>query len=731
MKRKDKIINLNIIKRSALEGLMLVFAAALVLEATSLVQYYFSQKGIHEEAAMRAQAQLEAARGRISDVINQTESAVHNSEWIAEWCLEVPDSIPRVSQRLVEDNPVTVGSTVALVPGYISRLPLYSPYVYRDGSDSLFFRSLATEEYDYPSQEWFTKPLETGKGYWSEPYVDEGGGEMLMVTYSVPIYDKKGLPAAVLTADISLDWLKELILGTRIYPNASNILISREGRFMVSPRGDAALETTVNDVVGQQDDSMSFKKLNQSMLSGESGSMQLEFRGQKSHVFFSPVDRTGWSMCIIVPDSDIFGSIRRIGFIVLLLQVLGLGMIILILSSFARKQLQYKKLNENKQRMEGELHIARGIQMSMVPKTFPPFPKRNDLDMSAAIIPAKEVGGDLYDFYIRDEKLFFCIGDVSGKGVPASLVMAVTRTTFRTVSAHESDPQSIVSQMNDILADMNENNMFVTFFCGVLDLVTGHLSYCNAGHNPPMILTDGIQTLQVVPNLPLGIMCGMTFQGQEIDLNYDDAIFLYTDGLNEAENAEHEQFGMERIESVLHGRKSAQDHLKTIEVKVKEFVGEAPQSDDLTLLFIHYLAKEGDSGGSHRLVLVNDIHQISLLPDFIQRIADEKQLAPGVIMNVNLALEEAVTNVILYAYPPGTEGTLEIRATVGDHSLRFTISDEGQPFDPTAAPEVDTNQGFAQRRIGGLGIHLVRQIMDNVRYEWKDGKNLLTMIKYI
>ena len=720
----------SLLKRSALEGLMLVFVAALALEATSLVQYYFSQKGIRDEAAMRAESQMEATRSKISDVINQAESAVHNSEWIAQWCLDVPDSLSRVCQRIVEDNPVAVGSTVALEPGYIPGRPLYSPYVYRD-ADTLVFRSLATEEYDYPSQEWFTKPFETGGGYWSEPYVDEGGGEMLMVTYSLPVRDKKDHIAAVLTADISLDWLKDLISGVKTYPNASNFLLSREGRFMVSPRGEVALQRTVDEVVGQQDDSMNFRRLNRSMLSGESGNMRLEYKGQKSHVFYSPIEQTGWSMCIIIPDSDIFGSIRRIGFYVLLLQLLGLGLIVLILSSFARKQLQYKKLNENKQRMEGELHIARGIQMSMVPKTFPPFPKRDDLDMSAAIIPAKEVGGDLYDFYIRDEKLFFCIGDVSGKGVPASLVMAVTRTTFRTISAHESDPQRIVSGMNDILSEMNENNMFVTFFCGVLDLADGHLAYCNAGHNPPMILTDAIRELPVEPNLPLGVLHGMKYHGQETELRYDDALFLYTDGLNEAENAEHEQFGMTRVEAALHGRKGAQEHLDNIERKVREFVGDAPQSDDFTILFLHFLGHMDTTESKRRLVLHNDIHEISRLAGFVEGIAEEKQLETGLTLNLNLALEEAVTNVISYAYPPGTDGIVDIRATVGDHVLEFTISDEGQPFDPTAAPEVDTEMGLAQRKIGGLGIHLVRQIMDNVRYEWKDGKNVLNLIKNI
>ena len=171
--------------------------------------------------------------------------------------------------------------------------------------------------------------------------------------------------------------------------------------------------------------------------------------------------------------------------------------------------------------------------------------------------------------------------------------------------------------------------------------------------------------------------------------------------------------------------------VNNIELKVKEFVGDAPQSDDLTLLFIHFLGHMEEIDSKRRLVLHNDIHEIARLTAFVEGIAEEKQLDNSLTLSLNLALEEAVTNVICYAYPPGIDGIIDIRATVGDHVLEFTISHNGKPFDPTAAPEADTDAGLAQRKIGGLGIHLVRQIMDRVRYEWRDGKNILNLVKNI
>lgn len=587
-----KIINPNEIKairQGARAGLLLFLVALLTLEGTSITQYLFSKKGMQEEATLRARSQLETIEMQIMDVVNQAESAVRNSVWIAQWALDAPDSLVRVTQRILADNPVVKGSTVALVPGYLKQYPLFAPYttVHEDGSmESL---SLATEAYDYPSQEWFTKPQELDGGYWSEPYFDKGGGNILMVTYSLPVKDRSGRTAAILTADISLDWLTELVGNVHVYPTAFSMVVSRMGQIMVCPAETLVMRRTMADVAGRMEDSTNLRALNQAMLSGESGTMSIRSQGMVHYVFFSPVSRTGWSLSIVIPKQEIFGNLERVGHWVGLFQLLGLLMIVFILYYVFKNQIKYNRLNERKERMQSELNIAHNIQMSMIPKIFPAFPERNDLDMAALLVPAKEVGGDLYDFFIRNEHLFFCVGDVSGKGVPASLVMAVTRSLFRTLAGREKGPVEIVTQMNNSMSDMNESNMFVTLFCGVLDLKTGVLEYCNAGHNSPLIFTDRIAQLPVEPNLPLGIVQDFTYKGQSIEIKHDDALCLYTDGVTEAENIHHELFGDARLEAVLHQRRSAMDHLEAIKTAVTEFVGEAPQSDDITLLFIHYL----------------------------------------------------------------------------------------------------------------------------------------------
>jgi len=413
------------------------------------------------------------------------------------------------------------------------------------------------------------------------------------------------------------------------------------------------------------------------------------------------------------------------------LLILSLAMIVFLMIRSTRNMKELGEITAVKERMENELKIAKGIQMSMIPKIYPAYPERGDIDIYASIVPAKEVGGDLFDFFIMDEKLYFCIGDVSGKGVPASLVMAVTRSLFRTVAAHEKSPGRIVTAMNESMSDMNESTMFVTFFCGVLDMKTGHLRYCNAGHNAPVLLNTAKAPLPVVSNVPLGIVAGTAFQEQETDLKYDDTLFLYTDGVTEAENAKHELFGEERMINALSELKGSKAHLEEMQKALDAFVGDTPQSDDITMLFVHYLNEETPDTSERHLLIHNDIQQIPQLADFVETIAEEKHLDHSLTLSLNLALEEAVTNVIMYAYPEGTDGLVDIEAIIREHSLSFVISDSGQPFDPTAQPDADVSQSIENRQVGGLGIYLVRSIMDNVSYERNGGKNILSMTKNI
>lgn len=721
-------------QKSVIQGIMIVLVAALTIEGTSLLELKFAQNALKREALLSAQSSMEETKDRIMEVVTETEAALRNSVWIAQWSLYETDSLKNICKRIVQDNPTINGSSVALVPGYSKRKPLMAPFAYRDENGEVSLKSLATEEYDYPSHEWFKAPLEKGRGYWSEPYYDKQGSGNLVVTYSIPVPDRDGEYGAVITADVSLEWLYGMMKSdTSKYPGSFGTLVSHIGTVMQCPVDSLIMSSTVWDIGAYMKYPAGFDKLANDMVMGETGMVQIQGTQDKTnyYVYYAPVQKTGWSMSIVIPEAEIFKGLKNVVFIVILLQVLGLAMLIIIFRRVLISQMEYNEAEEKKNSMESELRIAHDIQMSMIPKAYPPFPDRTDIDLAALVLPAKEVGGDLYDFYIRDEKLFFCIGDVSGKGVPASMVMAVTRSLFRNVSAHENNPARIVSAINDSMTDVNENDMFVTFFMGILDLRTGQLDYCNAGHNAPFIMSDKVRRLDVTPNVPLGVVAGMSFTGQKTRLRYDDALFLFTDGVTEAENSHHQLFGDDRTESVLHMRRDPRAHLSAMHEAIDAFVGNAPQSDDITMLFIHYLPelKDGALPTERRLVLHNDIQQIPQLAGFMEDVARDAGLETSMALSLNLALEEAVTNVILYAYPKGTDGLVDIEAIIRDNRLDFVLTDSGKAFDPTAAPEADITLGVEERAIGGLGIHLVRKIMDNVRYERIDGKNLFTMTK--
>ena len=252
----------------------------------------------------------------------------------------------------------------------------------------------------------------------------------------------------------------------------------------------------------------------------------------------------------------------------------------------------YDQLEETtaiKERMESELRIARNIQMSMVPSVFPDI---KGLDMYVSMTPAKEVGGDLYNYLLLGDKLYFCVGDVSGKGVPASLFMAQATRLFLTLAKQEMSPAEICTRMNDALSgDDNENNMFVTFWLGLVDLTTGHLSFCNAGHNPPVIGCGGddVTFLKMQPNVPIGVLPGMDFEGEEMDTIKGRPFFIYTDGLNEAENKEKEEFSDARLIEILRNTcfSSSQQLIEKLRAEVEAHRNGAEPSDDLTMMCLY------------------------------------------------------------------------------------------------------------------------------------------------
>lgn len=768
-------------------SLWVVLFAGLIFISAHLVFFNESRLAVQNEAINHATQVLENTTERVNTILTEVKVATDNTDWLITRHLDGPDSMFVYTRRILQNNPFLHGCAISFEPNYFKSKGLYfSAYSYND-EGRIITRQEGSELYHYFSMDWYQLPKLLDAPCWTEPFMDTNPGESssnMIISYCKPIKDRDSVFIGTISVDISLEWLSSTIESVKPYPNSYSIMIGKGGTFFVHPDTTKLFYQTIFTPTLIKADT-ALTNLGHAMQAGEEGVRQLSVDGQDCYVFYRPLSDTGWSVGLVCPAADIFGGYFRLINSIIGIVVVGLLLMLMIFSSVISKQLEpleeltyqaetiasgrfdeeipeskhndeigklnesfrymqqsiikqideIKHINEQKGRIQGELKIASDIQMSMLPKIFPPYPERDDVDVFGQLTPAKEVGGDLFDFFIRDEKLFFCIGDVSGKGVPASLYMVVTKALFRTIAAHEASPDKIIANLNETMARDNDSNMFVTIFVGVMDLPTGRLHYCNAGHDAPFLIGNiGAGMLPVDSNLPAGVMPDWEFSRQETLIDPGTTIFLYTDGLTEAENIKHAQFEMSRLEEMAHKLQASHifEPTKVIEAMVDAvhtFVGEADQSDDLTMLAIQYTKQQKDIVYQRSLTLTNDLKRVPRLNEFIDEVSEANGFDMSTIMQINLAIEEAVVNVMNYAYPEGTKGDITIEAKSNGTEMIFIISDTGKPFDPTAKPEVDITKSAEDRAIGGLGIHLIRQIMDRINYERIDGHNILTLIK--
>ena len=590
------------------------------------------------ESEMRAQYLMDGFYGKLCVMQSAVEIAARNSmdEFVDN--LDSPEKVFDAMEHELRLNKDCVGFGIGFEPDYYpSQGRWFEPYVMFSDSTHVERKQIGSAQHDYFNQEWYVigRGLAKGQGYMTDPYFDKDGGKCLLSTYVTPVFDRQGRQVAVYGIDLNLNWIKEdvaeqerKIKGLSLrendrlhiddYENFFFIqILDSKGRKIAGSKffDEQALQTILKE------DSIKFKKV--------------KMGNATYYISMKGLNNTGWKV-VVGQHRDFvlyFGYV--LGMVIIVLMVIGCIVMFLFTSqgirhaikplrslsfsahevaqghfdtplptfeyqdeiahlrnSFDSMQHSLKQyvveLQEStaaKASIESELNVAQSIQMSMLPKIFPPFPDRDDIDLYAIQKPAKAVGGDIYDFFIRDEKLFFCIGDVSGTGVPASLVMAVTQTLFRSAELHIAEAGRIAEFMNRAVCQGNDNDMFVTLFIGKLDLQTGKLRYINAGHNAPYISAS---LLPVKSNVPLGVMRDWDFTEQEIELPENTMIFFYTDGLTEAENVRHEQFGEARMTAIIDAfhTSTPKELIDKMTDAVHEFVGDTEQSDDLTMLAI-------------------------------------------------------------------------------------------------------------------------------------------------
>jgi len=396
-----------------------------------------------------------------------------------------------------------------------------------------------------------------------------------------------------------------------------------------------------------------------------------------------------------------------------------------------------KRTTSAKDRMESELNIGREIQMGMLPLEFPPFPDRKEIDIQALLKPAREVGGDFYDFFFIDEnKLCFCVGDVSGKGVPAALFMAVTKTLIKSRATDDFSTASIITHINDELSEDNTSSMFVTIFICILDTQSGELKCTNAGHNPPFIKrSDGSLTkLDELHGPVVGAIYGMTYKEKNVKLNAGDIVFLFTDGVTESMNENGQLYSDERLNTLLErtSASSLNSLLEEITNDISEFEGEAEQADDITLLAVSFNGdKHYKMDSREKIIVRNDLSVIETVNKKFEELAIMQNIPENVIQMFSIAFDEILNNIISYAYEDENEHEIEIDMDFKEGRINVSMVDDGKPFNPLGLNPPDTSLSLEERQLGGLGIHLVRKMMDEVHYQRKINKNVFSMIKLL
>jgi len=377
-----------------------------------------------------------------------------------------------------------------------------------------------------------------------------------------------------------------------------------------------------------------------------------------------------------------------------------------------------------KQRMGTELRIASLIQQGSLPSVFPAFPDRKEFDLFASMEPAKEVGGDFYDFFLIDsDHLALVMADVSGKGVPAAVFMMATKILINERAHVGGTPAEILSVVNDRICEHNGAEMFVTVWLGILEISTGKLTFANAGHDDPAISVGG-GNFDMVKNkhgLVIGAMGGLKYKDSEIVLGKGDKIFLYTDGVPEATNKNNELFTAQRMIDVLNTEKPSapESVIKTVREKVREFTGDAPQFDDITMLCFEYKGKNDKS-----IKLPATDENLAKATEFVRERLKNRNVSEKFIKQVELYVEEVFVNIAHYAYAPDI-GDVEIFCDVSADKITVIFTDEGKRYDPLEKPDPDITLSAEERDIGGLGIFMTKKLTDDIRYEYKDGKNIL------
>lgn len=635
--------------------LIIAFAlcSAVIFTGATAYNYNSSRKIMESRLESYARNLVMAKVNRVETTLASTGAVTESLARTIETMPFDADNIIELTRRHIESNSEIFGCALVFESDSpVFRNGVHSPYFFRNTEGKISSSDLGDIS-SIENLDWYQIPKMLERTEWSEPYFDENGGRINMTTCSVPFYFTEGgirRFAGIVTADVSLEKLTGIVSSIKILRTGYAFLLSRTGTILAHPSKNLIMNESMFSIAESHGDT-TLRGIARKMIAGESGFIPYtNVSGVKTWMYYAPVPTTGWTLAVIFPENELLADIRIMSMKMMVMGIAGIFLLVIVAvfvsgsittpiralakasheiasGNFDVALPEIKRMDEvgilasdfrmmtdslkdhmsrleetiaAKERIESELKIAHDIQMSILPKIFPPFPNRDEFDLYALIEPAREVGGDFYDFFqIDDNLLCFVIADVSGKGVPASLFMAVTKTLIKSMAREGIMPDELLLKINAELCQDNETCMFVSLFCGMLDTSTGELIYSNGGHNPPLIVKKGglVSWFPKATSLVIGAMEDITFRCERMMLEPGDGIFLYTDGVTEAMNKDEELYSESRLENALArlSSETIRGVMKGVMDSVREFTAGAPQSDDITMMMIRY--NGGKTGG--------------------------------------------------------------------------------------------------------------------------------------
>ena len=665
-------------KRFASVHILAALFLLLGMGVQSYVSYSRARFRLQEKMELEMQIAEEKLRFELYDALEawaELEDGVKKQ-------LSKPRTITHKTEEILNRYPTFYACYVAFPPYYFPQEKWYEPTTYRT-QDTIISGILGDDAHDYFEREWYKGAAQSKDGYWSTPYRDDDFDEPIY-TYSKVMRDEEGKLICVIGIDFSLKWINQLLDHFKPFEAAVFMLYSSNGTLLAASDG-----------------------------APKDGFDQSWIISRKT---LQPINI---SMVTAIPKSHILKSLRLGILLPLSVFVLGILVVGLLIRRITRDEQVNARLETEKEVLSHELEIAHDIQMGILKDENEKKKAQGDgdIELQTLLVPMREVGGDLFDFHREGDELWFIIGDVSGKGVPAAIFMSAAVNLFRAAGVRANSPKEIMEEMNAVLSENNPSLTFVTAFVGRLRIPTGELVYCNAGHCAPIVyspVTGNPSPLTVEPNIPLGFDGHYSFVEQGCMLGEGDTLVLYTDGVTEARNPEREMLGLERWAEIV----ATRDDLYGA---IKGFMGKAEPTDDITLMTIR---KTGP------LIPVT-IHvpcreeQWRVLKGTIHTFGMCAGLGKKALKQFEVAAEEAVVNILHYSRATEIEMVLSIQHS----AFSIQLSDDGIAFDPTA--HIPNDKATDERQVGGLGIHLIRQLVDEIHYERSEDKNILTLVKKI